>query len=213
MAGPFQQARHCPGPAAVGGYAPGMGILEHVGRKSGKPYRTPLNVFPTDDGVAILLTYGPDRDWLKNISATGQARMKRMGKTIELADPRVVTKAEAAAQVTGFWRPIGCQLPIADLSGLRGDAVLHVSMVPQHPQRVGQRRCGGVVAGKHEDEQVVADVVVGQRPPGFWVGGRDQRVHERCIAGRIGAARLQDLLCDPAHRSDRGTSAAPRRSR
>ena len=88
------------------GWAPGMGILEHVGRKSGKPYRTPLNVFPTDDGVAILLTYGPDRDWLKNITATGRARMKRMGKTIELADPRVVTKAEAAARVTGFWRPI-----------------------------------------------------------------------------------------------------------
>ena len=37
------------------GWAPGMGILEHVGRKSGKPYRTPLNVFPTDDGVAVLL--------------------------------------------------------------------------------------------------------------------------------------------------------------
>ena len=93
------------------GFAPGMGILEHVGRKSGKPYRTPLNVFPTDDGVAILLTYGPDRDWLKNISATGHARMKRMGERIELADPRVVTKAEAAARVTGFWRPIFARLP------------------------------------------------------------------------------------------------------
>ena len=93
------------------GWAPGMGILEHVGRKSGKPYRTPLNVFPTDDGVAILLTYGPDRDWLKNITATGRARIWRMGKTIELADPRVVTKAEAAATVTGFWRPIFARLP------------------------------------------------------------------------------------------------------
>jgi deazaflavin-dependent oxidoreductase (nitroreductase family) len=93
------------------GWAPGMGILEHVGRKSGKPYRTPLNVFPTDDGVAILLTYGPDRDWLKNITATGRARIWRMGKTIELADPRVVTKAEAAARVTGFWRPIFARLP------------------------------------------------------------------------------------------------------
>ena len=61
--------------------------------------------------MAVLLTYGPDRDWLKNISATGQARMKRMGKTVELADPRVVTKAEAAAQVTGFWRPIIARLP------------------------------------------------------------------------------------------------------
>ena len=57
------------------GWAPAFGILEHVGRKSGKPCRTPLNVFSTDDGVAILLT-GPDRDWLKNITAAGGARMR-----------------------------------------------------------------------------------------------------------------------------------------
>jgi hypothetical protein len=35
-------------------WLPAFGILEHVGRKSGKAYRTPLNVFPTDS--AVLLT-------------------------------------------------------------------------------------------------------------------------------------------------------------
>ena len=93
------------------GYAPGMGILEHVGRKSGKQYRTPLNVFPTDDGVAILLTYGPNRDWLKNVTAAGHAELRRMGKTIELSEPRIMPKAEAAAHVTGFWRAIFPRLP------------------------------------------------------------------------------------------------------
>ena len=93
------------------GWLPGFGILEHVGRKSGKPYRTPLNVFPTTGGVAVLLTYGPDRDWLKNITATGHAQMKRMGKKIDLSDPRVMSKAEAAAEVTGFWRAIFPRLP------------------------------------------------------------------------------------------------------
>jgi deazaflavin-dependent oxidoreductase (nitroreductase family) len=48
------------------GWAPTMRILEYVGRESGKPYHTPLTVFPTDDGVAIVLSYGPDLDWLKN---------------------------------------------------------------------------------------------------------------------------------------------------
>ena len=56
-----------------------MGILEHAGRKSGKQYRTPLNVFPTEDGVVIVLTYGPNRDWLKNITATGGARIRSHG--------------------------------------------------------------------------------------------------------------------------------------
>jgi deazaflavin-dependent oxidoreductase (nitroreductase family) len=88
-----------------------MGILEHVGRKSGKPYRTPLTVFSTDDGVAILLTYGPNRDWLKNIVSAGGGRMRRYGKTIELADPRVMPKAEAAQSVIGLWRPIFARLP------------------------------------------------------------------------------------------------------
>jgi deazaflavin-dependent oxidoreductase (nitroreductase family) len=96
----------------VGGLgAPTFGILEHVGRKSGKQFRTPLTVFSTDQGVAILLTYGPNRDWLKNITAAGGGRTQRYGKTIDVSDPRVVSKAEAAPSVTGLWRPIVGRLP------------------------------------------------------------------------------------------------------
>ncbi len=94
------------------GYAPIHGILEHVGRKSGKTYRTPLAVFSTDEGVAILLTYGPDRDWLKNITAAGEARMKRYGRTFTVTDPRVVTKAEAAEHVTGLAGRVFPKLPV-----------------------------------------------------------------------------------------------------
>ncbi|MFV9634609.1 nitroreductase family deazaflavin-dependent oxidoreductase [Mycobacterium neumannii] len=93
------------------GWAPSMGILEHTGRKSGRPYRTPLTVFPTHDGVAVLLTYGPDRDWLKNITAAGGGRMRRYGRTFGVRDPRVVTKAEAAPSVTGWMRPLFGLLP------------------------------------------------------------------------------------------------------
>ena len=93
------------------GFAPTMGILEHVGRKSGKPYRTPLTVFSTDDGVAILLSYGPDRDWLKNITATGGGNIKRYGHTFAVADPQVVTKAEAAPHVTGLARLMFPRIP------------------------------------------------------------------------------------------------------
>jgi deazaflavin-dependent oxidoreductase (nitroreductase family) len=101
------------------GWAPTMGILEHVGRKSGKPYRTPLTVFTTENGVAIMLTYGPNRDWLKNITATGGAHIRRYGKTIELVDPQVVQKAEAAQAVKGLWRPIFARLPFEQAVLLR----------------------------------------------------------------------------------------------
>jgi len=97
------------------GWAPSFGIVEHVGRRSGKPYRTPVTVFNTDvdgkAGVAILLTYGPDRDWLKNLVAAGGGRMRRHGKTFGIVDPRVVTRDEAAAYVNRRARTVFARLP------------------------------------------------------------------------------------------------------
>jgi len=93
------------------GWAPGMGILEHVGRRSGRLYRTPLTVFSTDGGVAILLTYGPDRDWLKNLIAADGGRLRRHGRSRTVRNPRVMTRDEAAAQVTGPGRVVFPKLP------------------------------------------------------------------------------------------------------
>jgi deazaflavin-dependent oxidoreductase (nitroreductase family) len=97
------------------GWIPLHGILEHVGRRSGKPYRTPLTVFPAEvdgqPGLAILLTYGPNRDWLKNLKAADGGRMQRYGKTFAVTDPQVVSKAEAAAQVSRRLRPVFARLP------------------------------------------------------------------------------------------------------
>lgn len=101
------------------GWAPTFGILEHVGRKSGRPYRTPLTVFSTSDGIAILLTYGPNRDWLKNITAAGNARMRRHGRTFTVTDPRVVSKAEAAEHVTGMARFLFGRMPFEQAVLLR----------------------------------------------------------------------------------------------
>jgi deazaflavin-dependent oxidoreductase (nitroreductase family) len=86
------------------GWAPSFAIIEHVGRRSGKPYRTPVNAFTADvdgkPGVAVLLSYGPDRDWLKNLKAAGGGKMRRSGKTFSIADPRVLSREEAAQHVT-----------------------------------------------------------------------------------------------------------------
>ena len=68
-------------------------------------------MFPTADGVAIMLTYGPDRDWLKNLKAAGGGRMKRHGKTFEVRDPQVMSKEEAAPAVLGRWQRLFARLP------------------------------------------------------------------------------------------------------
>ena len=122
MAGPFQPACHKPVQRLWAGFIPTMGILEHVGRRSKREYRTPLTVFTTDEGVAILLTYGPDRDWLKNITAAGGGRLKRYGRTFSVTDPRMVPKAAAAEHVSGLWRPIFSALPFESAVLLRRES-------------------------------------------------------------------------------------------
>lgn len=103
------------------GWAPTMGILEHSGRRSGVRYRTPLTVFSTAEGVAILLTYGPDRDWLKNITAAGGGTLRRYGRSFPVSDPRVVPRAEAAPYVTGVMKPVFARLPFESAVLLRRD--------------------------------------------------------------------------------------------
>lgn len=81
-------------------WLPCLGTLEHTGRKSGRRYRTPLLVFKTRDGFAILIGYGPETDWLKNVLAGGPTVLHKLGKAIALANPQIVSKAEAAPLVT-----------------------------------------------------------------------------------------------------------------
>jgi deazaflavin-dependent oxidoreductase (nitroreductase family) len=81
-------------------WIPTQGTLEHVGRKSGKRYRTPLTVFNTRDGYLILIGYGLESDWLKNVLAGGPTAMRKHGKAVVVAGPRLVSKAEAETLVT-----------------------------------------------------------------------------------------------------------------
>ncbi len=43
-------------------WMPGFGVVVHRGRRSGRVYRTPVNVFPKPHGYVIALTDGPDTD-------------------------------------------------------------------------------------------------------------------------------------------------------
>ena len=84
----------------IGLWAPTLGSLEHVGRKSRKRYRTPLNIFDTDDGFVMLIGYGPESHWVKNVLAGGPATIRKHGKTVAVADPRLASKAEGESLVT-----------------------------------------------------------------------------------------------------------------
>jgi deazaflavin-dependent oxidoreductase (nitroreductase family) len=72
------------------GRLPGFGILTHVGRKSGKVYRTPVNVFRGSKGFIIALTYSSQCEWVKNVLAAGECELKTRGKKHQLSSPKVV---------------------------------------------------------------------------------------------------------------------------
>ncbi len=76
--------------ALFAGWLPGFGILTHVGRKSGKVYRTPINVFRASNGFVIALTYSSESEWVKNVLAAGSCALKTVGKKYQLSAPKVV---------------------------------------------------------------------------------------------------------------------------
>jgi deazaflavin-dependent oxidoreductase (nitroreductase family) len=72
------------------GWLPGFGILTHVGLRSGKVYRTPVNVFRASNGFIIALTYSSQSEWVKNVLAAGGCELKTRGKKYQLSMPKVV---------------------------------------------------------------------------------------------------------------------------
>ncbi|WP_456846887.1 nitroreductase family deazaflavin-dependent oxidoreductase [Cellulomonas sp. P5_C6] len=69
-------------------WLPPLATLHHVGRRSGRRFRTPVFAFTTPRGIVIALTYGPDVQWLQNIEAGGEARLVRRGQAFVLSDPQ-----------------------------------------------------------------------------------------------------------------------------
>ena len=55
---------------------PGFGIVTHRGRKSGRSYSIPVNVFRRSGQWVFALTYG-EGDWVKNVVHAGAADLHR----------------------------------------------------------------------------------------------------------------------------------------
>lgn len=71
-------------------------VLIHVGRSSGEEYQTPLDAHPVEGGYVFIIMYGADKsDWVKNILAAGQAKLRLEGAEIRLTSPRLISKDEA----------------------------------------------------------------------------------------------------------------------
>src|SRR5207302_4707658 len=63
-------------------------IIVHRGRRSGRIYRTPVNAYKRGRTLAVVVLYGEESDWVRNVLAGG-GQVVRRGRTYELVDPHL----------------------------------------------------------------------------------------------------------------------------
>ena len=114
-----QVTNHLTGLAAT--RLPGFAVIAHAGRRSGRRYRTPVNVFAADDGYVVALTYGAESDWAKNVFAAGSCELERRGRRERLSSPRIVHD-ETRHQVPAVIRPVLRVLHVSDFMTLQEES-------------------------------------------------------------------------------------------
>lgn len=97
---------------------PGFAVVIHTGVRTGRKYRTPVNMFRSGDGYVIALTYGRERDWVKNVLAAGGCEVETRGSSIALSDPRIV-RDERQSRAPLAIRPILKALGVKEFLELR----------------------------------------------------------------------------------------------
>jgi deazaflavin-dependent oxidoreductase (nitroreductase family) len=101
---------------------PPLAIVHHVGRKSGRAYRSPVVAIGSARGYVIPMTYGRDVDWARNMRAAGGCELERMGRRVRLTKPRIVGFEKAASHLPAVVRPLfrAANLPgyvVTDVAG------------------------------------------------------------------------------------------------
>jgi deazaflavin-dependent oxidoreductase (nitroreductase family) len=108
--------------APIGLYDAGFGwllgerflCLTHVGRKSGRQYRTVLEVVgtkPTADEFLVIAGFGTSSDWYRNIAANPACEVV-VGRHRFMPQDRVLDEAEAVAVIADYERRNRWILPL-----------------------------------------------------------------------------------------------------
>lgn len=85
---------------------PPLAVIHHVGRRSGRRYRTPVVAFHAGPGFVVPMTYGRDVDWARNIVRAKGCDLERMGRRTTVRNPRILTFDAAEPRLPAFTRPI-----------------------------------------------------------------------------------------------------------
>ena len=70
-------------------FMPGITVITHRGRKTGRRLQTAVSAYRKGDTVAIMLGHGKT-NWVKNILAAGEADLRLGRRDVHLVNPRIV---------------------------------------------------------------------------------------------------------------------------
>lgn len=86
-------------------------VITHVGRRSGRVYRTPVAAVEAPPGILVPLLYGPQTDWSRNVLAAGGCTMRMAGREYALGYPELIGADRAVPMGDAFhaavWRLMG----------------------------------------------------------------------------------------------------------
>jgi deazaflavin-dependent oxidoreductase (nitroreductase family) len=71
-------------------FVPPWTVIVHKGRKSGREYQTPVLAARSGRRLQVVLFYGDEADWVRNVVAAGGAGVRRARRTYTLTGARVV---------------------------------------------------------------------------------------------------------------------------
>ncbi|MHA6794238.1 hypothetical protein ACVGVM_12135 [Pseudonocardia bannensis] len=78
--------------------------VEHVGRRSGRAYATPVIAQAIPGGFTIPLPYGTDVDWRRNVTAAGGGVLEVGGVRHTISGPCVVDSSAVLADLPPLWQ-------------------------------------------------------------------------------------------------------------
>jgi deazaflavin-dependent oxidoreductase (nitroreductase family) len=70
-----------------------IGLLEHVGRRSGTVRVSPVHPVPTPEGFRIIVPLGSESQWAQNVLAAGHCRLQVGDVVYQLDEPSLVSPA------------------------------------------------------------------------------------------------------------------------
>jgi deazaflavin-dependent oxidoreductase (nitroreductase family) len=99
--------------------------IRHIGRRSGREYRTPVTVRRNADVALIALTFGSRSDWCQNVLAAGGCSLRTDGQDYAATMPELLTRRQARTLAAGAFNPV--QRAAFVLLGIRQILVLRLT--------------------------------------------------------------------------------------